>query len=112
MQRSNPVIWNFYNSTKWEKVRKAYKKYRHNLCERCGGVGYIVHHKEHLTMSNIYNPEVTINFNNLELLCMDCHNKEHFGRDEFDSNGELKPIENTVMDCVKVFEKKAPRYAE
>lgn len=40
-------------------------------------LGEIVHHKNYITTSNIYEPEITINFNNLELLCLDCHNKEH-----------------------------------
>ena len=53
------------------------------LCERCLARGLlvpavIVHHKEHLTEESYKLPEVSLNFDNLEALCQDCHNKEHF----------------------------------
>ncbi len=56
--------------------------------------GKIVHHRIHLTESNINDPAITLAFNNLELLCHDCHNKEHFknesgARYTFDANGEI-----------------------
>lgn len=59
--------------------------------------GYIVHHKCYLDMSNIYNPEVTLNFDNLELLCMDCHNKEHFEKNDFTFDGELKEKHEDIL---------------
>ena len=58
-------------------TRDAYFSYRCGLCERCGEAGKIVHHKIHLTPENIHDPRVTLNFKNLELLCYDCHSKEH-----------------------------------
>ena len=36
-----------------------------------------VHHKIRLTPENIKDPQVALNWNNLELLCKDCHNQEH-----------------------------------
>ena len=36
-----------------------------------------VHHKIPLTPENIYNPEITLNWDNLELLCSSCHSIEH-----------------------------------
>ena len=52
------------------------------MCERClkkGLVvpGEIVHHKIRLSPENINDPSVTLNFDNLELLCRDCHGEEH-----------------------------------
>jgi 5-methylcytosine-specific restriction endonuclease McrA len=52
------------------------------LCERClrNGIvraGRIVHHKIHLDADNIGDPNVTLNWDNLELVCMDCHAAEH-----------------------------------
>jgi len=75
----------FYKSTAWQRCRSAYISYRGGLCERCmaNGVatpGYIVHHKEYITMETLSDPEIALSFNNLELLCLDCHNKEHFKR--------------------------------
>ena len=52
------------------------------LCERClekGLIrpGEIVHHKIFLDESNINNPEVTLDMNNLQLLCRECHTEVH-----------------------------------
>lgn len=85
----------FYASQAWHKCRAGYIAYRHGICERCGGLGTIVHHKVYLTPDNINDPEVSLNWDNLELLCQDCHNNEHQmeGRTQdglvFDSEGNL-----------------------
>ncbi|GIW49194.1 MAG: HNH endonuclease [Caloramator sp.] len=67
----------FYNSKEWEECRKAYFVHRYGICERCGQPGDIVHHKIYLNPSNINNPAISLSFENLELLCQECHNKEH-----------------------------------
>ncbi len=72
----------FYSSKAWEETRKAYRKSVGGLCERCMSrgiyrAGVIVHHKIHLSPKNINDPSVTLNWNNLELLCRDCHGAEH-----------------------------------
>lgn len=86
----------FYASTAWRKCRAAFFAHRYGLCERCGGPGKIVHHKEYLTPYNIHDPDVTLNFTNLELHCQDCHNREHNAKYgvtvegvRFDENGDL-----------------------
>ena len=89
----------FYKSSMWLKCRKAYIEHCGGLCERCRTkglitVGKIVHHKTHLNRENFLNPEVALNFENLELLCHDCHNKEHFEnvqnkRYRFGEDGEI-----------------------
>lgn len=71
-----------YKSKAWQRCRAAYIKSVGGLCERClaNGLyvpGEIVHHKIYISPANISNPEITLNFNNLELLCRDCHGKEH-----------------------------------
>ena len=75
----------FYKSKSWQKTRAAYVKMRGGLCERClkeGRIsaGVIVHHKIYLTPENIRHPEITLNFENLELLCREHHQQEHDGR--------------------------------
>lgn len=69
----------FYNSAAWRKTRKLYVQSKNYTCERCGKAttNLIVHHKIYLTPKNINNPEITLNWNNLECLCIDCHNEEH-----------------------------------
>lgn len=74
-----------YVSPEWIKTRTAYAKSKGGLCERClqNGIvkaGVIVHHKIHLTPENITDPNVTLNWSNLELLCRDCHAVEHTNR--------------------------------
>jgi hypothetical protein len=76
--------WNqwFYTSQVWVDCRAAYKKSKKGLCERClkEGIitpGKIVHHKIHLTPENIHDPNYTLNWDNLELLCHRHHDEEH-----------------------------------
>ena len=72
-----PFAKKFYKSKVWRQCRDAYFIFRHGICERCGGAGKIVHHKVTLTPENINDPGVTLNWDLLELVCQDCHNKEH-----------------------------------
>ena len=67
----------FYNSGKWVKTRKAYFAYQYGLCEKCKRPGEIVHHKKPLTPRNINNVNITLSFDNLELLCRECHEAMH-----------------------------------
>ena len=86
----------FYKSKAWRQCRDAYFVYRYGLCERCQRPGKIVHHKIYLTPENINDPNISLNWDNLELLCATCHQHEHFmknspTRDDvmFDANGNL-----------------------
>jgi 5-methylcytosine-specific restriction endonuclease McrA len=72
-----PYARHFYLSPQWRRCRDAYYKKQNGICERCGNAADIVHHKIYISPSNINNPKITLNFDNLELLCQDCHNKEH-----------------------------------
>lgn len=72
----------FYTSRAWANTRAAYRKSVGGLCERClaNGLivpGEIVHHKVHITPQNIYDPSITLSFDNLELVCRECHAIEH-----------------------------------
>lgn len=72
----------FYNSPAWHDCRNAYVRSKRELCERClaKGIyrpGEIVHHKIHLNPININDPTVTLNWDNLELVCRDCHAEIH-----------------------------------
>lgn len=72
----------FYFSPAWRNTRKAYISSVGGLCERCldKGIikaGEIVHHKIHLTPDNIDDENITLDWNNLELVCRECHADEH-----------------------------------
>ena len=74
----------FYKSQAWKKCRDAYTKSQGGLCERCRAKGLIVpgvivHHKIHISEDNITDPSITLCFDNLQLLCRDCHADAHKG---------------------------------
>ena len=74
----------FYKSDKWLQCKKSFIAERRaidgGLCQRCRKrYGYIVHLRQHITPENITDPMVTLSHTNLEYLCQECHNKEHFG---------------------------------
>ena len=86
----------FYNSKAWRQCRDAYYTSKHGLCERCSGAGKIVHHVVWLTPDNINDPNISLNFEHLELLCQTCHNQEHHEKISplrdglmFDADGNL-----------------------
>ena len=68
----------FYNSTAWRRLSRAFLLSKCYICERCGKPADIAHHKKHLNPANIHNPDISLNPANLEALCIDCHNTEHF----------------------------------
>lgn len=79
---AKPFARKFYSSKAWQDCRNEYAKRAHHLCENClrKGIykpGTIVHHKIELDPVNIERPEVALNFDNLELLCRDCHAEIH-----------------------------------
>ncbi len=67
----------FYTSKLWKSTQAAYMVGQHYICERCGIMARVVHHKKYITPQNIHDPAVTLDWANLEALCMDCHNAEH-----------------------------------
>ena len=101
----------FYKTTRWKNTRKLYALSKHCICERCSRAVYvsgindylpkekrlkgIVHHKEYLNDINYTNPEIAYNWDNLELLCIDCHNNEHMSKEllrdgyAFDEEGNI-----------------------
>jgi len=73
----------FYKSKAWQRCRTSFISYRitidGGMCEHCQDKpGYIVDHIEELTPENINNPDVTLNHDNLQYLCLICHNKKTF----------------------------------
>lgn len=91
-------IKDFYVSQAWATCRAAYKKSVGGLCERCLKDGIIkagvdVHHKRKLTAANVNDPAVSLNWDNLELLCRECHEAEHSARRfKVDALGRVTPV--------------------
>ena len=72
----------FYKGKPWQRARRAYIDERiaidGGLCEICGEEpGYIVHHyRVWLNDLNCNDPEISLNPNNFQYVCLVCHNKE------------------------------------
>ena len=96
MRKYSDVLRKFYRSDRWKKARQIKIASANGLCERCGAVGTEVHHIVHLTPENVGDPNISLNQDNLMLLCNKCHNEVH-GRFEgkskytFDEEGNLIP---------------------
>jgi 5-methylcytosine-specific restriction endonuclease McrA len=90
----------FYNSKRWQKCKQSYIDQRvladGGLCEECRSEpGFIVHHRVMLTEANIGNPDVSLNHENLEYVCKECHDRfEGHGV----GNGRVRPLFVFDMD--------------
>ena len=79
----------FYKSKQWQDVRAMALARDNHLCAKCGAPAEEVHHIIHLTEENIHDPMVSMNLNNLQSLCKDCHFKEHL-EDKANGMREIK----------------------
>ena len=78
------VSFPFYRSKAWQQCREAYLRSVCGLCEECAKQGIvksadIVHHKITLDDEKARDPDIALNFKNLQAVCIDCHNRIHFG---------------------------------
>ncbi len=71
----------FYCRKDYLDLAQACKIKSGGVCAKCGGVFDIselrAHHKVELTLDNIDDVNVTLNPDNIEVLCHDCHNAAH-----------------------------------
>ena len=72
----------FYHTQAWKKCRAAYLKSKGGLCERCLESGLIrpaeiVHHKIHISMDNITDERILLDWDNLQCVCRECHAALH-----------------------------------
>lgn len=92
------TLQRFYNSLTWQKAREYKIASVGYLCEVCGGVGEIVHHKIPLTEANMHDHKISISNDNLQLVCRSCHKRIHDELDgkgrqyQFDKDGNIMPF--------------------
>ncbi len=86
--KHGPKLEKFYHTTQWMKCWAAFVALNHGKCQICGKRGNLVNQWTHLNEENVDDPYISLNFDNLELLCRDCHNKIHA---DHDSGREDKP---------------------
>lgn len=96
----------FYRSKEWEQLSKCIRLERVNscgdlLCEECGKVivhpyDAICHHVEHLTETNVHDANISLNPDNIQVVCRRCHNKIHerFG---FNKTSYVKPTKRVYI---------------
>ncbi len=88
----------FYKSAAWRKVSAAYMSSKAYICERCGKPATICHHKTWLNGTNINDPAITLSFDNLEALCIECHNAEHGAKQSvtiFNDDGSIDQVKES-----------------
>lgn len=88
----------FYESKQWRRISAAYMSSKSYICEECGKPATICHHKIWLDGSNVKDPEIALNFDNLEALCLDCHNRIHYSQHGlllFDKDGNITDVKES-----------------
>lgn len=75
-------IHQFYCSKAWRDLSYSLKVKANGKCNRCGETlldfsKLIGHHTIELNEENVGNPNISLNPELIEIICHDCHNKEH-----------------------------------
>lgn len=71
----DPKYSKFYNSKEWRVLSRRYAQDKGFRCEACGCIATEVHHKEYIQTPEGWNRR--LDYDNLELLCVKCHNERH-----------------------------------
>ncbi|WP_200411385.1 HNH endonuclease [Virgibacillus salexigens] len=76
------ILKSFYATDEWIQLRLHLINERGNRCTHCGEIiakskDIIGHHIKELTPENVHDHTISLNPDNIELICFDCHNKEH-----------------------------------
>ena len=74
-QKRDPKYLRFYNSLDWRTLSARYAQDKGYRCERCKQMATQVHHKKAIQTPEGW--ELRLAYDNLELLCTQCHNDEH-----------------------------------
>lgn len=65
----------FYKEPAWIQLSQSYIAFKRYKCERCKAMAAEVHHKKPIQTQEGW--ELRYDWENLEALCVICHNKEH-----------------------------------
>lgn len=88
----------FYKSVAWQGCRESVMQRDHRLCVDCMKKGLVVpaeevHHIIELNPKNIWDPDISLNPDNLVSLCRECHKRRHGARErryEVDELGRVR----------------------
>lgn len=102
----------FYNSIRWKKLRLYICQTRNWTCEECGDYGDQVHHIIEITPDNINDSDVTLNADNLQLLCERCHNSKRKSDLDYNPDLEFDEFGNLIKSPPCLSEKNSCRNTE
>lgn len=76
------ILQSFYSSELWQNLRAKLIAERKPKCEHCKKIisdpkKIIAHHTKELTPENVNDYSISLNPELIELVCFDCHNKDH-----------------------------------
>ena len=79
---AQPWAMALYQSRQWRELRQALIIERGLHCQLCGRLvshpsNLIGDHIEEITPDNVNNPAISLNPDNVQLICEDCHNRKH-----------------------------------
>lgn len=97
----------FYSSAAWLNFSSMIRTSRFSICELCGALdAREVHHLVHINKDNINDPAVTLNADNVMLLCRHCHyaiherGKHRVRRSQFDALGNIVKVQEPSTSSV------------
>lgn len=74
-KKRDPKYKQFYNSKEWNLLKEKKLQDEQYRCERCKKLATEVHHIKYIQTTEGW--ELRLCYNNLEALCIDCHNYRH-----------------------------------
>lgn len=100
---AKPQLKPFYNSKAWQDARRRALMRDAYTCQMCSGRATEVHHLIELDENNFKDKNISLNLNNLQSLCHECHTKitekhHHSKRNDvsneyfFDENGYVQKV--------------------
>ena len=106
MANSSP-FHSFYSSAAWLTFSSMIRTSRFSICELCGAPdAREVHHLIHINKDNINDPAVTLNADNVMLLCRHCHYAIHergklrARRSSFDALGNIAEVREPATSSI------------
>lgn len=97
----------FYSSAAWRAFSSMIRISRFHVCELCGVPNASeVHHLIHINKDNINDPAVTLNADNVMLLCRHCHyaiherGKYRVRRSQFDALGNIVKVQEPSTSSI------------
>lgn len=71
----DPKYKNFYNSKPWKQLKEKKLSAEQYQCEECSRLAVEVHHIKPIQTEEGWG--LRLDYDNLEALCVNCHNKRH-----------------------------------